>query len=189
MAKKVIALTGGIGSGKSTAGRFFCDLGYMVIDADQVSRCVANQKEVLESIQNTFGDGFVVDGVLNRKALAKEVFCSATKTQLLNEIFHTKIYEQLKKAIDDSLGVVLVEIPLLEERFLDLFDEIWAFVANAQSVLDRVKQRDNRSEQQVRDIVDKQKKYESVQATLTVYNDGTLEEFKQKLTQLLDRLN
>ena len=189
MAKKVIALAGGIGSGKSTAGKFFGELGYTVLDADQVSRQVSNQKEVLDSVRNAFGDGFVVDGRLDRKALAKEVFCSAQKTQILNNIFHTKIYDQLKKAIDDNNGVVLVEIPLLEDKFLGLFDEIWLFVANTQSVLDRVVARDNRSEQQVRDIIEKQQKYQSVQATLTVYNDGTLDEFKQKLTQLLNRLN
>jgi len=189
MAKKVIALTGGIGSGKSTAGRFFCELGYTVVDADQVSRQVATQVDVLESIKKTFGDRFVVGGALNRKALAEEVFCSQTKTQLLNGIFHTKIYDELKRVVDNALGVVLVEIPLLEDKFLPLFDEIWAFVANTQSILDRVKERDNRNESQVRDIIDKQKKYQSVHATLTILNDGTLDEFKQKLTQLLDRLN
>ena len=68
--KKVIAITGVIGSGKSTVADFLRSKGEFVVDCDKISREVADIPDVLTEISRKFGDGFVKDGVLDRRALA-----------------------------------------------------------------------------------------------------------------------
>lgn len=188
MAKKVVALAGGIGSGKSTAGRFCAQKGFKVVDCDEISREVAQKKEVLDGIARVFGERFVEQGQLNRRALAEEVFCDAQKTEKLNGIFHEEILRDLKAQIDREQGVVFVEIPLLEEKFLHLFDEIWLFIADKQNIINRVSTRDNRSHQQIEDILRRQKKYGTLQKSVVIANDGTLQELYDKLENMLGQV-
>lgn len=188
MAKKVIALTGGIGCGKSTAGRFFLRRGFCVLDCDKISAEVATDCDVLDEICKTFGNRFVVDGMLDRRALAVEVFADKQKTQQLNKIFHPRILQKLKEKIDDTEGVVFVEIPLLEDGVSQWFDEIWLFEAQKQKILERVFARDNRTEEQVQAILDRQSAYSALSNVLVVNNDGTQQEFEQKLSALLQKI-
>lgn len=188
MAKKVIALTGGIGSGKSTAGRFFVRHGFCVLDCDRISAEVAEERTVLDEICKTFGNRFVVEGMLDRRALAAEVFADKQKTQQLNGIFHPRILQRLKEKIDNTDGVVFVEIPLLTDGLSQWFDEIWLFAVQRQKILERVSARDNRTEEEVQAIIDRQSAYSALSNVLVVSNNGTQEEFEQKLFALLKKL-
>lgn len=189
MKKKVIALTGGIGSGKSTAGRFFRENGYKVVDCDAISREVSQLAEVLEKISTVFGKKFVIDGMLDRRALASEVFDNQEKTQKLNEIFHAKILQLLTEELEIvNSGIVFVEIPLLEKKFLHLFDEIWLFKANENNILQRVVERDGRTQTQIADILCRQKEYRYPDDTVVVYNDGSLEDLQNELRSKLQKL-
>ena len=92
MKRKVIAVTGGIGSGKSTVCRLLEKKGFRVVDCDALSRRVAEQSETLEEIKRVFGKRFVADGSLDRRALAREVFsdkntppCTPTKKLYTNK--------------------------------------------------------------------------------------------------------
>ena len=71
MKRKVIAVTGGIGSGKSTVCRLLEKKGFRVVDCDALSRRVAEQSETLEEIKRVFGKRFVADNSLDRRALAR----------------------------------------------------------------------------------------------------------------------
>ena len=187
--KKVVALTGGIGSGKTTAGKFLAQRGFCVIDCDKISAEVACEGQVLDLIAKTFGDTFVADGKLDRRAIAKEVFCSQEKTQLLNAIFHPRIFEVLKQKISEiKEDVIFVEIPLLEKSMTYLFDVIWVFVAQSQRIAERVEKRDGRTQSQVKDIMARQKEYGNFDNAQIVTNDGTVAEFEQKLLKMLENL-
>ena len=186
MVKKVIALTGGIGSGKSSAGRFFAGKGFKVVDCDVISKDVSQRAEVLAEIAEAFGQKFVVDGKLDRRALAGEVFDNEEKTSKLNGIFHDKILQVLTQELEKSVGIVFVEIPLLEQKFLHLFDEIWVFKTDEKNILQRVMERDGRTLQQIEDILSRQKDYNYPCDVITVRNDGTLEELQEKLTEMLN---
>ncbi|MGC4173914.1 dephospho-CoA kinase [Demequina sp.] len=115
-----IGLTGGIGAGKSTAARRFELLGARVIDHDVLARRVVEPgSAALVDIVAAFGDRVLVDGQLDRAALAKVVFASDAERQRLNDIVHPYVLAAGlaadRQARLDGVDVVVHDIPLLQE--------------------------------------------------------------------------
>jgi dephospho-CoA kinase len=114
-----IGLTGGIGSGKSTACAILAGLGASVIDADALAReVVAPGSEGLDAVVDAFGEGVLApDGSLDRAALAERVFADETSRQTLNGITHPRIAARTRELIaqlpDDA--VLVHDVPLLVE--------------------------------------------------------------------------
>ena len=115
----VIALTGGIGAGKSSAGSLLARFGAIHISADQLARDVLERgEEGYNEVLAQFGDGILINGAINREALAEIVFNDTGKRATLEKITHPLIQKRFK-AICDSLpdeSVVVYEIPLLAEH-------------------------------------------------------------------------
>lgn len=118
-----LALTGGIGSGKSTVAQFFADRGATIIDADAISRSLMEPgQQVLTDVVATFGEDLLdATGRLNRQALADIVFNDDDARQRLNDIVHPAVRAesrlQLKTALEanpDS-AIIIQDIPLLVE--------------------------------------------------------------------------
>ncbi len=113
-----IGLTGGIGSGKSTVGKLFQDLGVVVIDADTVARKVtATGTRALRQIAAYFGDQCInTDGSLDRKALGQRIFKQPDDKKWLEQLLHPLIRKESdnQAAIADGPYCIL-EIPLLVE--------------------------------------------------------------------------
>lgn len=97
MKRKVIAVTGGIGSGKSTVCRLLEKKGFRVVDCDALSRRVAEQSETLEEIKRVFGKRFVADGSLDRRALAREVFSDKKKNGNAQSDFSQKNFRSARR--------------------------------------------------------------------------------------------
>jgi len=96
-----VGLTGGIGSGKSTAAEMFAELGVPVLDLDKVGRKLASQPKHLAMLMHVFGDNILhTDGTLNRRALASMCFSNSENTKRLNQIMHPLIWQ----AADDWLS-------------------------------------------------------------------------------------
>jgi len=113
-----IALTGGIGSGKSLAGEFFQELGAVVIDSDQLAREVIERgTEGFDEVLSRFGDEILNGGEIDRSKLAEIVFKDESARRDLEEIIHPKVREAALKiaARVPSDGVVINQIPLLFE--------------------------------------------------------------------------
>nr|NLD39888.1 dephospho-CoA kinase [Actinomycetales bacterium] len=113
-----MGLTGGIGSGKSTVARMFADLGATVVDADQVAReVVAPGTAGLSRVAEAF-PGVVVDGTLDRAALAAIVFADRGALERLEAITHPLIRERLRAVLDGAREgeIVVVDLPLLVEK-------------------------------------------------------------------------
>lgn len=118
-----LALTGGIGSGKSTVAQFFADRGATIIDADAISRSLMEPgQQVLADVVATFGDHVLDEsGRLNRQALADIVFNDDDARHRLNALVHPAVREesklQLKAAMeaDPDNAVIIQDIPLLVE--------------------------------------------------------------------------
>lgn len=183
--KKVVAITGVIGSGKSAVSDYLRSKGFFVADCDALSRQVAEDSEVLKKIEEEFGTECVSGGMLNRRVLAAKTFCDSKKTEALNAIFHPRIKDKLRDIVDSRDGLIFVEIPLLEDDFKLFFDEIWVVTADRQTVKKRVAKRDNREERHVEDILNRQKRYEYNDSATFVSNDGTLAELYEKVEKLL----
>lgn len=113
-----IGLTGGIGSGKSTAARFLADRGAAVIDTDEISRdLTAGGGEALPALREAFGEGLVPrDGALDRGAMRALAFTDATARARLEAILHPRIREEAGRRIAAAAGpYAVVVVPLLFE--------------------------------------------------------------------------
>ena len=118
----LVGLTGGIGSGKSLAARFFKDEGAYIIDADQLSReLVRPGKPALNEIVEIFGDFILkLDGTLNREKLSEIIFQDDRKKTALELILHPKIIEREHEEYsiiiaNDPSAIVIIDAALLIE--------------------------------------------------------------------------
>ncbi len=145
---KVIGLTGGIGSGKSTVSRFLAELGAVIIDADRVGH------EVLKpdtggwrEVVTAFGRQILTpDGDIDREKLGEIVFGNAESLARLNQVMHPWMYNiveaQLEECQRQGVEVVVVEAPLLlEAGWTSLVNEVWVTVAPEATVLRRLQER------------------------------------------------
>lgn len=117
---RLIGLTGGIGSGKTTVARMLGDRGFHVVDADAIARdIVAPGSPALQELSESFGSGILLpDGSLNRGELAARAFVDKEHTALLNSITHPRIQEETQKRIEAAPGDVIYDMPLLVDNDL-----------------------------------------------------------------------
>jgi dephospho-CoA kinase len=114
----VVALTGGIGSGKSTVSEFFARLGALVIDADQLARMVIERgTDGFAEVLLRFGDDVILNGDLNRKRLAEIIFSDEEARKDLESIIHPRVQALFADAVADldHEDILIYEIPLLVE--------------------------------------------------------------------------
>lgn len=88
---KIIGLTGGIGSGKTTIAKYFQSFGIPVYIADDEAKNIMQSSEIIAAIKNTFGEAIFEHGTLNREKLANIVFTEPEKLELLNNIVHPAV--------------------------------------------------------------------------------------------------
>lgn len=142
---KIIGLTGGIGSGKTTIARYFQDLGFPVYIADEQGKKITNTPEVLESIKTVFGNEVFDEGILNRAKVSKIVFDNPEKLQKLNAIIHPALAKNFKKWVlkHHNFPYVVKEAAILFESgsYKDC-DLIISVVAPLELRIERVMKRD-----------------------------------------------
>jgi len=114
----IVALTGGIGSGKTTVGSIFAALGAVVVDSDQIAREVVERgSEGFNLVVAQFGDGILKNGEINRGALGELVFADHGKLSKLEAITHPLIRQAFAKIVNESPkdSIIINQIPLLVE--------------------------------------------------------------------------
>ncbi len=114
----IVALTGGIGAGKSLVARYFAEMGARVIDADQLAREVIERGSPgFDEVLAAFGDSILRNGEIDRRALSDLIFSEAESKRKLEEIIHPRVRRAFEAAIS-NLGadeILIYEIPLLVE--------------------------------------------------------------------------
>ena len=124
----VVALTGGIGSGKSTVGQIFAQLGAIVIDSDQLARDVIERGSIgFNEVVAKFGDEILKNGEIDRQILASLIFKDPAKRSELEQITHPLIRRAFAKMVSSASpdSIVINQIPLLVESNHDYkFDHI-----------------------------------------------------------------
>lgn len=148
-AMRVIGLTGGIASGKSTVSKMFRDLGAEVVDADQVAReIVGPGQPALAEIARTFGlEMLLPDGSLDRKRLGALVFGDAEKRRMLNVITHPRIAQAVQARLDElrkkGTDVAIYEAALIVENKLHMgLDGLIVVSIDEETQIDRIIKRD-----------------------------------------------
>lgn len=147
---RVIAITGGIGSGKSNVTALYRSLGIPAIDADVISRALtAPGGDALPAIREAFGDGvFTPEGCLNRAALARLVFMEdSAALRRLNAIMHPmitrRVCAELERLRSAGVAVALLDAPLLFEAGLEkLADTVICVTAPEDVRIRRIRKRD-----------------------------------------------
>jgi dephospho-CoA kinase len=156
-----IGLTGGIGCGKSVVAHMFSDLGTPVIDADSIAhQLVEPGSALLDEIIASFGEQYrQPDGSLDRKRLASAVFEHPEQKARLEAIIHPEVRDSIRRQLEayQQQDYVIVAIPLLiETGYTGLVDRVLVVDCDEESQLQRVLARDERDEQQVRQIMQQQ---------------------------------
>jgi dephospho-CoA kinase len=194
---KVIGLTGGIGSGKSTAAQYLKSLGATVIDLDKVGHEILKKDgPVFKDILSIFGDNILADnGEIDRTKLGKIVFGNPGALKKLNDITHPAI----DKRVDDIMNqsnrrgikvVVLEAAAMLEAGRSWQADEIWVVAAPETAVIDRIKNRPDYTEEIARTRIQSQMKNEEriKKADIAIINNGALEELQAEVKTEWEKL-
>lgn len=192
----VAGVTGGIGSGKSTLCKVWASLGAKVVYADDLAKQLMTENEkVVARLKKKFGDEtYHSDGTLNKSHLIKQAFQKG-RVDELNRIVHPAVAVKFREIIEETartdIKILLKEAALLlnEGRPEDL-DVVILVLASKQQQIERVKERDDVSEDDVLGRMNKQPDFEKLKsiADYTIENSGTLKEFKQKSKELFYRV-
>ena len=192
--KKKIAITGGIGSGKSVAARYLADLGYPVFSCDEIYKEIIESPAYIEKIEHRFPKA-VKNKRIDRKALAQAVFNSKENLQFLNSVSHPLIMECLLKKMEKvNSDLVFAEVPLLfEGHFENLFDKVLVLLRDEEKRKKDLVLRDNLSEKEIDSRMQSQFCYTSNEGRLrlkncnacVIENNGNLHDLKNKIDQFL----
>jgi dephospho-CoA kinase len=191
----VIGLTGGIGSGKSEVSRVLNELGAEIIDADRLGHeAYQPHTKTWEALVAAFGEGILrPGGEVDRKALGLIVFSSLDALAQLNAIVHPRMREMMRERLGEhsaqGIKVVVIEAAVLLEAGWDsLVDEVWVTTAIEESVVQRLSQRNNLSEEEIRKRINSQLKNEERvrRATVVIKNSDGLKELRQRVLVLWD---
>ena len=195
---RVIGLTGGIATGKSTVSNYLLSLGIPVIDADLISREVVEpgQPGLLKLLQKFGPEILTQDGQLNRPALAQKLFHNEAVRQQVNQLLHPLIYDRMfeRVAAFQSQGEALVflDIPLLfETQTKNLFDDIWLVYVPETIELERLMKRDQLSQEAAVARIASQLSIEEKRllADVIIDNSGTIEVTLAQVKSLLDSMS
>jgi len=194
-----IAVTGGIGSGKSVVAKEFNELGVRVIDTDSlVHQLYQHDKQLIREIATLFGN-IVIDenGTVNRVNLGKLVFNDKNSLERLNKLVHPKVKSVMNNQIElmsktGFTGFVIALVPLLiEAGMADDFDVVIVVTADEETRVQRVIKRDDLTGNEVKvriksQIKDKQRvKF----ADYIIDNNGSLAETKNQVKKIYNNIN
>ncbi|MFR0609905.1 dephospho-CoA kinase [Limosilactobacillus mucosae] len=195
---KVIGLTGGIASGKSTISNILKEVGWPVIDADQTARQVVMPgSKGLEQIVRRFGSQVLQsDGTLDRALLGRMVFGDPKGLSDLDQIEHPLIMaaidEQLTSFKKQGLPVVVLDVPLLFETGMDQECDLTVLaVVDRQTQLERLIKRDHCTETAALKRINAQMPLEEKmrRANVIIDNNGSLEQTRRQVAKLVERVS
>ncbi|HDE0393612.1 TPA: dephospho-CoA kinase [Staphylococcus aureus] len=191
---KVIGLTGGIASGKSTVSELLSVFGFKVVDADKAAReAVKKGSKGLAQVREVFGDEAIDEnGEMNRRYMGDLVFNHPEKRLELNAIIHPIMRDIMEEEKQEYLKQgynVIMDIPLLFENELEnTVDEVWVVYTSESIQMDRLMQRNNLSLEDAKARVYSQISIDkkSRMADHVIDNLGDKLELKQNLERLLE---
>ena len=191
---RVIGLTGGIASGKTTVSNLFKVSGVPVIDADLVARQVVEKGTVgLTALVNHFGEVILnTDGTLNRMELGKRMFSDEAIRREVNDILQPLIRKEITARVkaykDQGKPLIVLDIPLLfEMNYENLCDDIIVVAVSVETQIARMEKRNGYTRQEALERIQSQMPLEEKvkKASIVWSNEGTLQELEQKVHQWL----
>ena len=195
---RVLGLTGGIASGKSTAATQLKELGAIVLDADRFGHRVYEQDSTgFHAIVNEFGHDLVgADGEIDRRVLGGKVFGAPEQMKRLTDIVWPEIRRIAAEEIaelrerEPETVIVLEAAVLIEAEWKDLVDEVWVLATEPEMAIKRLKGRNNLSVEQAQARLDSQlnNKQRRGHADVYIKNSSTEKVFREEITREWERL-
>jgi dephospho-CoA kinase len=194
--KKVykIGVTGSIACGKSLVRNMLETYDVATIDADEiVHNILQNDKLIIEQIVDIFGKSILKDdGGINRKELAKIVFSDADKLRKLESLVHPNTYRIIKEFMtttDSSIAAAIVPL-LLENHRQHSFDAVWLVVADEALQIERLRARDNMSEEEARQRIASQmpQNIKMALADVIIENNSSVEHVETQVRTNIEKI-
>jgi dephospho-CoA kinase len=187
-----IALTGGIGSGKSLAAEYFEELGAVVIDSDQLARdAIERGSPGFDEVVARFGDSILSGGEIDRSKLAEIVFRDEVARKDLEAIIHPQVREIATRIAARTAqdGVVINQIPLLfETNGQGRFDLVITVSASLENRRARLAERGLKSYEIERRIAAQASDEQRASiADIVIENNGSIEELERKVLEVWER--
>ncbi|HJN53755.1 MAG TPA: dephospho-CoA kinase [Flavobacteriaceae bacterium] len=154
-----VAITGGIGTGKTTISSMFADKGIPVFNSDEIAKEIMNTNSLLKNkIITVFGDKAYDKNRLNKEYLSDAIFNNETLLKKINSIVHPCVAEEFNFWIkeQDSKYIIYESAIIFENQVEDSFDKIICVTATEEDIISRIMKRNNFSVDKIKSIINKQ---------------------------------
>ena len=191
---KIIGLTGGIGSGKTTVVKYFASKGIPVYIADEAAKNIMNDKKVVQEVQAIFSENVILkNGLLDRNAIRKIVFDDKSKLEQLNKIIHPKVKTDFENWLkkNKNAAFIIKEVAILFETNGQKYCDATILVsAPIETRIKRVLERDATSRENILQIINNQLPEEEKMklATYVIINENLNITYKT-IDNLIEILN
>mgnify|MGYP001189088803 CR=1 FL=1 len=193
MATYSVGITGGIGSGKSLFSKVCVERGYLVMDADTLAKELMSTSQIIkDALIREFGKESYENGVLNKAYISQKIFKAPSLLQIINSIVHPVVIEAIREGLVNSpKKLAFAESALIyESNFAHIFDKIVVIAADDETRIARVIKRGAITQEQVLRIISNQipQSEKIAQANHVLYNNSSVEEFRESANKFLDSL-
>jgi len=193
---KIIGLTGGIGSGKTTVAKYFASKGIPVYIADEAAKNIMNEKKVVQEVQSIFSEKVILkNGLLDRTTIRELVFNNKSKLEQLNKIIHPKVKSDFDNWLEKNKNAkfVIKEVAILFETNGQKYCDATILVtAPIETRINRVQKRDTTSRENILQIINNQLPEEEKMklATYVITNENLNITYKtvDKLIEILSKI-
>lgn len=190
---KIVGLTGGIGSGKSTIAKWFLEAGIPVYNSDEEAKRLMNESpEIRSQLIQVFGEAAYLNDELNRKFISSQVFENKDLLGKLNQIVHPEVFQDFKNwiQIQNAPFVVKEAAILFESGSYNDCDYIISVIANEETRIQRVMERDGVSYDQVLSRIKNQwtDELRIVNSDFIIKNNDGLDELKEEFDEVYNKL-
>lgn len=188
---KRIAITGGIGSGKSTVAHLIKESGFNVFSCDEIYAQLLNSKDFLHLLCDNFGDILDSNGELDRTKLSQIVFNDKEKLTQLNNITHPIIFKEMFGRADKINAMCFFEVPLLfENGYEKYFDGVIVVLRELSKRIESVALRDNLNNNEVKKRINNQFDYDNYDFAkyYVIHNNGEIDALKFQVSNVIAQI-
>ncbi len=192
----VIGITGGIASGKSEVCRVLEKKGFTHIDADDVAHDVLELPDVISEIESEFGSDVVAEDKnsirhIDRKKLGKIVFDNTEKMNILENITHPRIVQQIKGMINNKQNDYIIEaIEIVSSGLVNICDELWVIHAEPEQQIKRLTENRHLSYEEACSRLKAQENHDwdEEKADRVIYSTEPIESMERQVLDALDQI-
>lgn len=185
-----IAITGSMGSGKSTVAQLIRDMGYHVKDADQIAKEHLESNCVKTALLKRYGQRILTcDNTIDKAYLASRIFNYPAEKRLLEDLIYPFVYAELTARTSEKIE--FSEVPLLfESNGEHYFDEIWVVVSDEDKMIERLKKNRNYTDEMIQERLQHQMSQhdKALLADVIIENNSDIDHLKKQIIAQLDRV-